>query len=159
MGADVPNLDERGLLPRGVHDLTLDQIEALFGRFQRSDRRPSLFKKLREYVEELRFTGWKVQLLVDGSFVMGCVDEPEDIDLIVVLPKGWNTAGELRPFEYNLLSKKRTRRKFGFDVFAVPKNSRDEREMIRFFQKISPRWAEQLGISSRSRKGLVRVVL
>ena len=100
-----------------------------------------------------------MQLLVNGSFVMGCVDEPDDIDLIVVLPKGWNTAADLRPFEYNLLSKKRTRRKFGFDVFAVPKHSRDEREMIRFFQQLSPRWLEQLGISARSRKGLVRVVL
>jgi len=139
--------------------LTVDQIENLFGRFQRTDRRPRLFKKLRDYVDDLRSTGWKVQLLVNGSFVMRCGDEPEDIDLIVVLPKAWNTAAELRPFEYNLLSKRRTRRKFGFDVFAVPKNSRDEREMIRFFQQISPRWLKHLDVSAPLRKGIVRVVL
>lgn len=157
--ADVPTLDDRGLLPPGIHDFTMEQIEKLFGRFQRTDRRPRLFKKLREYVDELRLTGWKVQLLVNGSFVMGRVDEPDDIDLIVVLPKRWNTAAELRPFEYNLLSKRRTRRKFGFDVFPVQKNSKDERRMVRFFQGVNVKWHEPLGLTRRLKKGLVRVVL
>jgi hypothetical protein len=159
MADDVPTLDDQGLLPPGIHHLTMEQIEKLFGRFQRTDRRPRLFKKLREYVDELRATGWKVQLFVNGSFVMGRVDEPDDIDLIVVLPKGWNTAAELRPFEYNLLSKKRTRRKFGFDVFPVQKNSKDQRRMVRFFQGVSMKWGELLGLPPRSKKGLVRVIL
>jgi hypothetical protein len=157
--AGLPQLDDQGLLPPGVHDLTIEQIEELFGRFQRSDRRPRLFRKLREYVEELRFSGWQVQVIVNGSFVMGCVNEPDDIDLVVVLPKGWNTATMLRPFEYNLLSKKRTRKRFGFDVFVVRQSSREHKKMLRFFGGIADKWHDEFGLSYRSKKGLARIVL
>jgi hypothetical protein len=32
------------LLPEGIHDCTLDEIGARFGRFQTTDRRVHLFK-------------------------------------------------------------------------------------------------------------------
>jgi hypothetical protein len=46
----VLTLDDRKLLPPGVHDASLQEVEELFGRFQRSDRRPKLFRKLRDYL-------------------------------------------------------------------------------------------------------------
>ena len=49
----IPNLTADKLLPPGVHELTLDEIEQLFGRFQLSDRRPRLMRKLREFVAEV----------------------------------------------------------------------------------------------------------
>jgi hypothetical protein len=41
--------DERQLLVAGVHDATLAEVEQHFARFQRTDRRMNLFKKLNKY--------------------------------------------------------------------------------------------------------------
>jgi hypothetical protein len=83
-------LDDRKLLPPGVHDASVKEVEELFGRFQRSDRRPRLFAKLRDYVEELQGAEIPGSIIINGSFVMACVDEPEDIDLVLALPTEWN---------------------------------------------------------------------
>jgi len=40
----IPDLNEDGLLSEGVHDCTLDEIGARFGRFQVTDRRIQLFE-------------------------------------------------------------------------------------------------------------------
>jgi hypothetical protein len=37
-------LDDRKLLPLGVHDASLEEVEEFFGGFQKSDRRIKLFK-------------------------------------------------------------------------------------------------------------------
>ena len=66
--------DERGLLPPGVHDATLDEIDRALGRFQKTTRRIALMANLREYVKELRHTGWDSHLVIDGSFVMTAID-------------------------------------------------------------------------------------
>lgn len=78
--------------------MTLAQIQRIFGQFQGSDRRPRLFAKLCQYVEELSKTRWAVELLIDGSFVMAAVDRPEDIDTILVVPADWDFQAELQPF-------------------------------------------------------------
>ena len=137
--------------------MTLDQIEALFGRFQGSDRRPRLIQKLREYVAEVRGTAWAVQVLVDGSFVMGQVDRPEDIDVILVLPAEWDFHADLRPFEYNLLWRNRTRAKYHLDVFAVALGSARERELTAFFGQLNPKWIEEFALPAETRKGIVKV--
>src|SRR5262245_1676341 len=95
--------DDRGLLVPGTHDATPAEVERAFARFQRSDRRITLFAKLRAYLAELRQTGWACHVILDGSFVMPMVDEPNDIDVILVLPADWDLTRELRPFEYNVV--------------------------------------------------------
>ncbi|MCI0376828.1 MAG: hypothetical protein L0215_04430 [Gemmataceae bacterium] len=83
-------LDDRKLLPDGVHDATLKEVEQLFGGFQKCDRRMTLFKKLRDYLAAVKKAGCGTSVIIDGSFVMGCVDGPDDVDLILVLPSDWN---------------------------------------------------------------------
>ncbi len=46
----------------------------------------TLFHKLKAYVGEVKNADCGSSVIVDGGFVMGCVDKPEDIDLILVLP-------------------------------------------------------------------------
>src|SRR5262245_47107394 len=75
----------------------VEAIEAHFGRFQRSDRRTRLFGKLRDYVRAVERAACGTSVIVNGSFVMACVDEPEDIDLILVLPTDWDLAADLKP--------------------------------------------------------------
>jgi hypothetical protein len=53
------------VLPPGVHDATLDEVE---GRFATSDRRKSLFSGFMDGVRALRKAGCST-ILLDGSFV------------------------------------------------------------------------------------------
>ena len=156
---DLPPLTSHRLLPPGIPDLTLDRVQELLGRFQRSDRRSSLFQKLREFVSEVRTTGWDIEIIIDGSFVMAGVDSPEDIDVILLLPDDWDMEAELRPFEYNLLlSKRQPRRQFGFDVFSYPRDTREAKALIEFFQQVNMKWIKALGLPPDVRKGIVRVL-
>src|SRR5437879_1217565 len=143
----IPPLDNAGLLPPGVHDCTLEEVEERFGRFQKSDQRIHLFARLREYLNEVRLTGFAVALLIDGSFVTA-KDEPEDIDLVLVLKPDHDFLKLLRPFEYNVISKHRVRRHYRFDMVAVGEGSVDFDKAVRFFQQVRDR--------SDIRKGLLR---
>src|SRR5690349_17564318 len=94
----IPDLNEHGLLPVGIHDCTFSELEARFGQNQwvtdtQSDsprevlcqQRGKLCASLKAYLAELRRIGLDVEVLVDGSFVTEKPD-PNDIDLIVVFP-------------------------------------------------------------------------
>src|SRR5262245_37079011 len=109
-------LDEHKLLPVGVHDATLKEVDDLFARFQKSDRRIKLFGKLRQCVAEVKQAGCGTAVIHDGSFVMGCVDEPPDIDVGLILPPDWDMEAELKPYLYNLESKRRARREYRVEV-------------------------------------------
>src|SRR5438309_11440037 len=113
----VPELID-GVLPEGVHDCTMEEVDARFGRFQRSDRRIRLTERLRAYIKEARSTGMAAAVIVDGSYISG-KDEPSDIDLILVLRPDFNPAVPLRPFEYNIQSKRRVKEQYRFDLFVA----------------------------------------
>ena len=89
---------------------------------------------------------------------MAAVDEPEDIDIVLVLPEDWDMASELRPFEYNLISRRRTQRLYGFDVFAVRAGSPEETNILEFFQEVGPKWRKPFGLPAGLRKGIIRIV-
>jgi hypothetical protein len=150
--------DDRGLLIPGKHDATLAEIEQAFGRFQRSDRRFRLFAKLQAYLSEVRQTGWKCEIILDGSFVMPMVDEPNDIDLILVLPTDWDLTRELRPFEYNVVDKAFTKREYRIEVFPVPAGSEEHKKAKRLFDRVRIEWCRHFGWPDNTRKGLVRIV-
>ena len=158
-GGVFPIAVEHGLLPPGIHDASLDDIEQRFGSFQRSDRRCRLFASLKMYAEEIRLTVTGAALIVDGSFVMGGVDSPDDIDLILVMPDGWDFAAELRPFQYNIASRRVVKRKYGFDVRVVRANSPEMQLWIEFFSQVNVKWCALLGIPVGTKKGLAMVVL
>jgi hypothetical protein len=153
---ELPVMTDQNMLPPGVHDATMEEVRERFGTFQKTNRRCRLFEKLAEYVKEVQKAGCEV--IVDGSFVMSSIDEPDDIDLVLILPDSWDFAAELKPFEYNLISKRQVKKFYGFDVFAVRANSPEQREWIDFFSKVNVKWCQPLDIPVGTRKGLVRVV-
>jgi len=146
----IPDLNEDGLLPEGVHDCTLDEIGARFGRFQVTDRRIELFEKLRLLVEEERQAGLAIEIIVDGSFATD-KPEPGDIDLVVVLPQGHDFSVERPPFKYNAISKRYMRLKYGFDVVFAPEHSPLHEKSVDFFQQVR----DELD----KRKGTLRIKL
>ncbi len=152
-------LDDDGLLPVSIHDSDLEAVQELFGSFQYSTRRISLFKKLTEYIDALRDAKISGSLIIDGSFVMKRVDEPEDIDVVLVLPSDWIMIQELRPFEYNLLSKKAVKRTYPIEVFVTLDGTQDKENRVNFFHQVNVKWCEPLGYPVERRKGLVSITL
>lgn len=148
----IPNLDEEGLLPVGIHECTFPELETAFGhdpwvqdpqsesrREVLSPRRSSLCARLQVYFEELCHLGIDAEVLVDGSFVTA-KPEPNDIDLIVVLPADHDFAGSLSPREYNLLSKRRLRASgYPFDVLVVARGGTAYETALRLFQQVRGR--------------------
>lgn len=146
----IPGLDENGLLPPGVHDCAMEEVRKRFGSFQTTDRRCHLYEELQSYIADVRSTGLAIAIIIDGSFVTSKPD-PGDIDLILVLPRDWKAETEMRPFEYRVLSKRRVRRYYGFDMVAAQENSIAYEEALKFFQQVRGR--------SDCRKGVLRIKL
>jgi hypothetical protein len=90
---------------------------------------------------------------------MACIDEPEDIDLLLVLPLGWDRHAGLKPYQYNLVAKRRVRQEYGFDLLAVVPDSLEEKDWTSFFQRVNIKWCRQFGWPPETKKGLVKVVL
>ena len=146
----IPPLDANGLLPTGVHDCTLEEIKAKFGAFQDSDRRPKLFAKLKAFLAEAKACEFVVSVVVDGSFVT-VNPEPNDIDLIVELSANHDFAADVSVAAYNIPSKQRVRRRFGFDLLLARDGSPEARRWAEFFQ--------QVRLAPGLRKGVLRVRL
>ena len=119
----------------------------------------NLFKKLTDYLDALRKAGIGGSLIVDGSFIMPAVDQPEDIDMVLVLPEEWDMTADLRPYQYNLVSKQRIKQEYRFDVFTVRKGSPREQEWVAFFSQVNPKWREGFGWPDDTTKGLVRITI
>lgn len=116
--------------------------------FAKSDRRPSLQRRLEAFFEALDQAGLGATVYVDGSFVTA-VPEPGDVDLILELPKGHEWAATLRPAQYNLLSKRRVKARYDFDLLVAPAGSEALREYVEFFAQVRGR--------PGLRKGILRV--
>ena len=76
----IPDFDEQGYLPAGVHLASLDEIEARFGR--QSEIRRVQMESLRWLVELARKTGVQ-RLVINGSFVTERL-EPNDVDCVLL---------------------------------------------------------------------------
>jgi hypothetical protein len=148
----VPQLVE-GVLPEGVHDGTIEEVDALFGRFQRTTRRIRLMEKLRAFLEEARRSGIVSAVVIDGSFVTA-KEEPEDVDLVIVLPADLDLTN-LRPIEYNAISRRIVRANYRFDSFAAKEGSEELARFLEFFAQVNPDRGREY--TTRTKKGLVRV--
>jgi hypothetical protein len=130
----IPAFTTDGLLPPGVHDCTLDELRERFGSFQGSDRRCRLFDAFEAFVREAKGAGVVRALIVDGSFVTDR-DDPGDIDVIIVSLSSDELPAELRPAEYNVLSKSHIRRNYGLDVLLAHEGHSRLSKYIDFFPR------------------------
>ena len=149
-GMSIPRLEPNGFLPAGVHECTLAEIRERFGTFQGSDRRSILFARLEEFIAEARQSGIVRGLVVDGSFVTA-EPAPNDIDLIVLVSTAHDFSADLTLVEYNVLSKQRVRRRFGFDLLVAREGSLEYGRWTEFFQ--------QLRLEPGRQKGILKVVI
>lgn len=131
----ISSLNENGFLPPGIHHCTLDEVRHRFGRFQETDRRPRLFRKLEEFAAEAHAARIIRAFIVDGSFV-SAVSSPNDVDLLLVVAVGHDFRAELDLAQYKIFDGQRVRRVYGLDVFVVEEDSPESEALIRFFQRV-----------------------
>jgi Family of unknown function (DUF6932) len=143
------------VLPEGVHDCTMAEIEERFGGFRKSDQRIKLTDRLKQYLAAAKQSGIVKAVIVNGSYVMN-VDEPGDIDLIAVLRPAFDPAQELKPHQENVIDRSAIRRDYRFDGFAYKEGSLGLQKLIIDFGVV-PEKHEM--VTARSRKGMVRVNL
>jgi predicted nucleotidyltransferase len=146
----IPAFDDYGCLPEGIYDCTMVEAAQRFGVFQTSDRRPQLWDKFIEFMREAKSCGLIDAVLLNGSFVTG-ENEPNDIDLVVVVSSDHDFSAEFQPGEYNVLSKRQVHRRFGFDLLVARSESEEYRRYLEFFQ--------QVRLEPGRKKGIVRIWL
>jgi hypothetical protein len=146
----IPRLTPEGLLPEGVHDCSLAEIRECFGQFQTTDVRCRLFERLEKFVSQAAATGFAAAIIVDGSYVTA-KNSPNDIDLILVVRTGHDFSADLRPRDYNVVSRKRVGRDYGFDMLVAEEGQMQLEEHTEFFSQVRER--------RHVRKGMLRIRL
>jgi len=146
----IPEFDNYGCLPEGIYDCTMDEAAERFGSFQRTGRRAQLWDKFIDFMREVEASGLVQAVLVYGSFATAKTD-PNDIDLVMIVSPQHDFATELRPGEYNVLSKRRVHRRFGFDLLVARTGSEEYRRYVEFFQ--------QVRLEPGRKKGILRIWL
>jgi hypothetical protein len=128
-------MNNPGLLPPGVHDMSLEKVGALCGSYQQNDQRPRLFAKLEELVIETRAVGLVRFLIINGSIVTS-KPAPGDFCLIIVVEPGILDQRASAPRECILLSRNRLRRKYPVAVFVMPLASTAYNHYLDFLAKV-----------------------
>ena len=146
----IPSFDQNGNLPEGIHDCTVDEAGGRFGSLQRAVQRRQLWDSFLEFMREVIDCGLVDAILVDGSF-MTAKAEPNDIDLVLVVSANHDFAADLQPSAYNVLSKRRVNRRFGFDLLIARADSEEYRRYVGFFQ--------QVRLEPGRKKGIIRIWL
>jgi hypothetical protein len=125
----IPDFNDAGYLPPGIHPATLEAIDARFG--QESELRRVQMESLRWLIDLARRAGIR-RLIVNGSFVTDALD-PNEVDCVLLLepdyPRDAAAAAELEaglPFiEMQLVMpedfQQLTERTFATDRDLVPK--------------------------------------
>lgn len=128
----------------------MDEVGERFGSFQRTGRRAQLWDKFIDFMREVKASGLVEAVLVNGSYATAKT-EPNDIDLLMIISPQHDFSAELRPSEYNVLSKRRVHQRFGFDLLVARTGSEEYRRYVEFFQ--------QVRLEPGSKKGIRRIWL
>jgi hypothetical protein len=125
----IPEFNDDGYLPPGIHSATLEEIAARFG--QGSELRRVQMESLRWLVDAAKRAGVR-RIIVNGSFLTD-LPEPNDVDCALLagaeFPLDASAEAELRaglPFiDMHLVQQEAfdglVRRIFATDRFVVPK--------------------------------------
>src|SRR5437588_12309419 len=76
----IPEFDDNGYLPAGIHRATIEEVVRRFG--QRSEERTAGAQSLIWLIPMCRRAGIE-RLILNGSFVTDC-EEPRDVDCVLV---------------------------------------------------------------------------
>lgn len=146
----IPALDQKGLLPVGIHVCNWAEVEAAFCW---NRHRSNLFNGLQTFIR----TEWAplslpADLWINGSFTR-TKDHPDDIDLVADLSQYPNE----QAFPGVLLSLRRAELKGIYGVDFWVKHPLIPTDLTIFFQYTGLKAGAELGLDSKRLKGILRV--
>ena len=146
----IPNLDAHGLLPAGVHDCTLMEIEAVFAG---NAHRRRLYRDFAScFKDELR-ARFAAPILVDGSFVTSA-EAPNDVDVVLDAMQASREDHQTQCLRFWSSHRRRLMSKYRVDLWLDLLGGED---MAAFFQGMRARDAMSADLDERHRKGILRV--
>lgn len=146
----IPDLDEMGLLPPGVWDCSLSEVQAAFCT---NPHRSTLWKGLQGFIANEVAAIGSVALWIDGSFTRR-KDIPADIDVVLDL----TNLNEAEAFPIMLsLWQRRSNLKAAYHVDAWPRHPAFPKDLSEFFQYAGPKVAAEFQIETKRPKGILRV--
>lgn len=148
----IPAFDQHGLLPSGVWDCTLDEIQSVLAW---NETRQRLYENLHKFLTAEWYplnNGGPVY--VDGSFVRG-KPNPQDIDVVLDFSAIRGDEALARAILLRLRHDD-IKAQYGVDVWSyhpdLPQN------IVEFFQYLGTKAAADLRMSSQHRKGILRLI-
>ena len=138
----IPDWTNNGLLPPGIHAASLTDVESRFVYFDRSNQRLRIYANFSRFVVEAQRSGIVRRIILAGSFVTN-KPEPNDFDCILVFDPAI-VGTTLSPFQYNLMSRRTTRRAFDGDIMPAADGSIALERYLAFFQ--TTREGEAVGV-------------
>ena len=149
----VPPLDERGLLPGGVHTGSLREIET---RFLFNQYRSDLYHQVRQFMDgELRQKASGLQLILGGSFFSD-KDHPADIEATIYLPSPMVVAHVALMSINNERENARIKLAYRAD-FYVSLMVTGCMNLGQFFQYVGPKTAHDKGLHEKDARGVIEV--
>ena len=152
----LPPFNYHGLLPEGVHETTLEQLQE---RLVFNPKRAILWDRLQEFLRWVVSTGTFSHAYIDGGFIT-TKTHPEDIDVILQthVPFSPEAFHAMEPFFAKgmeaILAEYSVHLHFWCEGF--PGGMSDFRS---FFQYLRPQDAAPLGLKEGAKKGIVRIKL
>jgi hypothetical protein len=149
--AMIPDFDQLGLLPVGVWDCSLAEIEASLGW---NEHRRNLLASLKAFLEqEWKPLGLACPIYVDGSFIRR-KQEPADIDLVLDLsalptPEALKIALALR-YRWDEF-----KRLYNLDVWT--RHPSLPNDLVDFFQYTGDKAVAELRVDPKHPKGILRI--
>lgn len=149
----IPEFNEHGLLPPGIHDCTLAEVGA---RFCWTTHRQAQFDHLQQFLAvELVSLPSVFRLYVDGSFVRN-KPLPGDVDVVIELD-GSISEPEAAVLILRLQVTERQRFKDVYNLDVWLKHPALKSDLVAFFQYAGDKAAAELHIPCHHHKGILRI--
>ena len=111
----LPNLNDAGELPIGVHQATIDEVIAQFG--SGTLQREVVTTRLQRIYQIAKGTGNLQQLIIFGSYITA-KPEPNDVDVVIIFNDGFDftvCSEEVK----RLLNHQQAENEFGASIFWI----------------------------------------
>lgn len=146
----IPELDDRGLLPVGIHDCNWRDIQS---KFCWNLPRQRLYDRAQDFLTtQWQPLGIQASLWVDGSFTRK-KEEPEDIDIVADISH--LSMYEALPAFKIWFQQPRWKQAYAVDFWL--KHPSIHNDLTQFFQYLGLKAAAELSLDTKSLKGILRV--
>ena len=149
----IPDLDQHGLLPVGVHDCNFETIR---GKFAYGKHRKDLLRMLFSFIRnELRPIGLQCPMYIDGSYTRRAAS-PADIDLVLDVSScpDSHVKEVLMLF---FLRRQQVKEEYKVDFWV--KHPRFPNDLVSFFCYVGIKAGSELGLANKAQKGILRISL